>query len=237
MTTRLDHEHELDELLRRTLGAVAATVHDGLVDDTMPVPRCSRRGRRLLVGAGVTIAAIPLAAAALVRFGPEYVDQIPPANPIISGSLDGERYWVVDGREIPGCAGSPSGVELIAERHNVVGQEWNSSGAFFGEPTADGCAPRRADDPPAYTYHSDGGTMLGDGMLWMGALHPDVDQVRVSLGGGEPFDAQTFQHEGGRYYVLEVPPGTATFTVDYLVADEVVVPPSGDSAEHVGPAD
>ena len=236
MTTRLDHEHELDEHLRRTLAAVAATVNEGPVDDSVPVPRRPRH-RRLLVGAGVTIAAIPLAAAAVVRFGPEYVDRIPPANPIVSGSLDGERYWVVDGREIPRCEGSPSGVELIAEEHNIVGQEWNTVGAFFGEPTADGCAPRLAHDPPEYTYNSDGGLMVGDGMLWMGALHPDVDQVRVSLGGGEAVEAETFEHEGGTYYVLEVPPDTATFTVDYLVDGKVVAPPSGASAEHDVPTD
>jgi hypothetical protein len=235
MTTRLDHEHELDEHLRRTLAAVAATVHESAAGDSAPAPHRSRRRRRLLVGAGVTIAAIPLAAAAVVRFGPEYVDRIPPANPIVSGSLDGERYWVVDGREIPRCAG-PSGVELIAEVHNVVGQEWNTFGYVFGEPTKDGCAPRQSEEPPESTYYSDGGSMVGDGMLWMAALHRDVDQVRASLGGSDPFEVETFEHEGGRYYVLEVPPDTATFTVEYLVDGEVVAPPSGESAEHDGPA-
>jgi hypothetical protein len=237
MTTPLDHEHELDQHLRRTLAAIAATVHEAPERDVASVPRRSRRRRRLLMGAGVTIATIPLAAAAVVRFGPEYVDRIPPANPIISGSLDGERYWVVDGREIPRCERFPSGVELIAEEDNIVGQEWNTFGYFFGEPTTDGCAPRLADDPPEFTYYSDGGSLVGDGMLWMGALHPDVDQVRVSLSGGEPFDAETFEHEGGAYFVLEVPPGTATFTVDYLVDGKVLVPPSGDGAEHVVPID
>lgn len=235
MTTRLDHDHELDQHLRRTLAAVAATVHEDPAADAATSPRRSRLRRRLLVGAGVTIAAIPLAAAAVVRFGPEFVDRIPPADPIISGSLDGERYWVVDGREIPRCAGSPSGIELIAEQNNIVGQEWNTVGAFFGPSTRDGCAPRRAAVPPEYTYDSDGGVMIGDGMLWMGALHPDVDQVRVTLGAEEPFDADTFQHEGGSYYVLEVPPGTATFTVDYLVDGEVLAPLPGEGAEHSQP--
>lgn len=237
MTTPLDHEHEMDQHLRRTLATIAATVHEASPEDMAPAPRRSRRRRRLLTGAGVTIAAIPLAAAAVVRFGPEYVDKIPPANPIISGSLDGERYWVVDGRDIPECDGSPSGVELIAEEDNVVGQEWNTFGYVFGEPTKNGCAPQLASDPPGYTYYSDGGSMVGDGMLWIGALHPDVDQVRVSLSEGEPFDAETFEHEGGLYYLLEVPPGTTTFIVDYLVDGEVVEPPSGDGAEHVVPTD
>jgi hypothetical protein len=237
MTTRVDPDDQLDERLRRTLTAVAATVHEAPAVDPAPGPVRSRRRRRLLVGAGVTIAAIPLAAAAVVRFGPEYVDRIPPASPVISGTIDGERYWVVDGREIPRCAGSPSGVELIAEEDNIVGQEWNTVGAFFGPPTRDGCAPRRVTVPPEYTYDSDGGLRIGDGMLWMGALHPDVDQVQVSLDRGEAFDAETFEHEGDTYYVLEVPPDTETFTVDYLVDGEVVAPPPGERSEHVVPTD
>ena len=233
MTTRTDHDQALDQRLRRTLAAVAATVQERPAGASVAAPQPSGGRPRVLVGAGVTIAAIALAAAAIVRFGPEYVDRIPPDDPIVSGSLDGARYWVVDGREVPRCQGSPSGIELVAEEHNVVGSEWNTVGAFFGEPTADGCAPRRADAPPEHTYYSDGGVRVGGGMLWMGALHPDVDQVRVSLGGGRPFDADTFTHERGRYYVLEVPPGTAAFTVDYLVDGEVVAPPAGDGAEHV----
>jgi hypothetical protein len=236
MTGRLHQERDLDQHLRRTLAAVAATVREDPADDSAPLPLRPRRHRRLLLGTGVTIAAIPLAAAAMVRFGPEYVDRIPPEDPILSGTLDGERYWVVDGREVPRCEGSPTGVELIVEQHNVVGQEWNTVGAFFGEPTGNGCAPRLPANTPAYSYASDGGLMVGDGMLWMGALHPDVDQVRVTLGDGEAFDATPFQHEGGRYYLLEVPPGTATFTVDYLVGGEVVPPPSGESAEHLVPS-
>jgi hypothetical protein len=230
MTTPLDHE--LDEHLRRTLVAVAATVHEDPAADTSPSPRRSRVRRRLLVGAGVTIAAIPLAAAAVVQFGHEYVDQIPPANPIISGSLDGERYWIVDGRNSPHCAGSPTGIELIAEENNIVGQEWNTAGAFFGGSSRDGCRTRRINVPPEYTYDEDGGMMVGDGMLWMGALHPEVDQVQVSLDRGNPFDATTFEHEGRTYYVQEVPPDTATFTIDYVVDGEALEPLPGERAEH-----
>ena len=224
----LDHDPELDQRLRRTLAAVAASVDE----DASPVEKPRRSHRGLAIAAGVTIAAVPLAAGAWVQFGPEYVDRIPPANPIISGSLDGERYWVVDGREDPACEGSPSGIELIAEEDNIVGQEWNSVGYIFGEPTANGCAPAKADDPPEHTYHHDGGSAVGDGMLWAGALHPDVDQVIVSLDGGDPFEADVFEHEGDNYYVLEVPPDTDTWTIDYLVDGQVVPPPPGDDREH-----
>ncbi|HEX6148570.1 hypothetical protein [Nocardioides sp.] len=229
MTTRQhDVDPDLDERLRRTLEAVAATVDDEPV--TVAKPR-RRRGRA--IGAGVTIAALPLAAGAWVQFGPEYVDRIPPANPIVSGSLDGERYWLVDGRDIPRCAGSPSGIELIVEEDNLVGQEWNTTGAAFGSYTEDGCVTGRGG--PADTYHSDGGVVVSDGMLWMGALHSEVDEVRASLDGGEGFEVDTFQHEGDTYYLLEVPPGTAVFTVDYLVDGRPVPPPADERREHVVP--
>lgn len=221
---------ELDQHLRRTLAAVAATV----TEEPVKASASRSRRRRLLVAGGISIAAIPLAAAAVVNFGPEYVDEIPPPNPVISGSIDGERYWVVDGRVPPGCEGSPSGIELIVEENNIVGREWNTSGAFFGEPTANGCAPTRSDSPPEDSYFSDGGTLVGDGMLWKGALHPDVDEVRADVGHG-PNDVEIFEHEGANYYLLEVPPGTTTFTIEYLVDGQVLVPPSGERAEHVLP--
>ena len=107
-------------------------------------------------------------------------------------------------------------------------------GAFFGGPTQDGCAPQRPTNPPEDTYHSDGGIKVGNVMLWMGALHPDVDEVRADVGGG-PEDVETFEHEGGTYFLLEVPPDTATFTLEYLVDGQVLVPPSGESIEHVVP--
>lgn len=233
MTTRPGTDHELDQHLRRTLAAVADTVQEGPTASPAQSPRKPRRRRRLIVGTGAAIAAIPLAAAAVVGFGPEHVDRLPPANPIVTGSLDSERYWVVDGRDIPRCEGHPSGIEVIAEDSNIMGQEWNTFGYFFGEATGDGgCAPRVIDEPPAYTYYSDGGQVVGDGMLWVGALHPDVDQVRASLG-DEPFDVDTFQHEGGNYFVLEVPSDTASFKVEYLVDGTTVTPPVGESAEHV----
>lgn len=221
---------ELDRHLRRTLAAVAATVHDE--PTRAPVRTVRSRKRRLLAGVGIGIAAIPLAAAAIVNFGPEYVDEIPPPNPIISGSIDGERYWVVDGRAVEGCEGSPSGIELIAEEDNLVGQEWNTSGAVFGEPTTDGCAPTTTTEPPENTFYYDGGVVVGDGMLWMGALHPVVDEVRADLGQG-PRDIETFEHEGGSYFLLEVPPGTETFTIEYFVDGQVLAAPSGESTEHV----
>lgn len=232
MTRLRDLDPELDQQLRRTLAAVAATVTEAEVRDAAQPTVRPRRRRRLFVGVGAGLAAIPLAAAAVVGFGPEHVDRLPPADPILSGSIGGEKYWIVDGRDIPRCEGHPSGVEVIAEDSNVVGQEWNTVGYFFGSPAANGCAPVSAHDAPDYTYWSDGGQVVGDGMLWAGALHPDVDEVRVSFEGAAPFDADTFTHEGGTYFAVEVPSDTATFTVDYVADGEVVVPPHGETNQH-----
>lgn len=234
--TLTDHEHghDLDARLRRTLAAVAATVREDASPAPAPAPSRTRR-RRLLLGAGLGLAVAPLAAAAVVGFGPEHVDRMPPADPIVAGSLDGERWWVVDGREIPRCAGHPSGIEVMAEHRNIVGREWNTVGHFFGTPTSELCAPRTPKAPPAASYDSDGGLEVGDGMLWAGALHPDVDEVRVTLGDGGPFAADTFEHEGGTYFVQEVPADVATFTIEYVVDGRVVAPLPGESATHRAP--
>lgn len=234
MTTWPDLDDELAQRLRSTFAAVAATVIDAPTTETAAPARRPRRRRGLIAGAGVLAAAIPLAAAAVVGFGPEHVDQIPPANPIVSGTVNGERYWVVDGRESSRCTGHPSGIEIIAEESNIVGQEWKTVGYVFGQATAaGGCAPKVVDESPARTYDYDGGQTIGDGMLWAGALHPDIDQVRVSLDGEAPFDAETFRHEGGTYFVVEIPPSTATFTIDFMIEGEVVVPLPGESSDHV----
>jgi hypothetical protein len=232
MTTRPDVDHELAQHLRRTFDAVAASVTEDPPTDAAQSTRRSRRHRPLIVGAGTAIAAIPLAAAAVVGFGPEHVDRIPPADPIVSGSVDGERYWVVDGRDVPRCEGHPSGIEMVVEENNIVGQEWNTVGYFFGIPTDDLCAPHVTHEAPARTYDYDGGQTIGDGMVWAGALHPEIDQVRVSLDSGTPFDAETFTHEGGTYFVLEIPPDTDTFRVDYVTDGEVVAPLAGERAQH-----
>jgi hypothetical protein len=235
MTTRpdlADADHEFDQHLRRTLAAVAATVTEASLTDVEQRARQPRRRRRLVVGIGAGLAAIPLAAAAVVGFGPEHVDRVPPVNPIVSGSIGAEQYWIVDGRDSPQCEGHPSGVEVIAEDSNIVGQEWNTVGYRFGEPDDFGCAPVTADEPPANTYFYDGGQVVGDGMLWAGALHPDVDEVRVSFDGATPFDADTFTHEGSSYFAVEVPSGIATFTVDFLVDGQAVVPPAGETDQH-----
>lgn len=233
MTALPDSDRELDQHVRRTLAAVAATVTEVPTPHAKLPARRPRRRRRLVVGVGAGLAAIPLAAAAVVGFGPEHVDRLPPADPIVSGSIGGEKYWIVDGRDFSQCAGHPSGVEVIAEDSNIIGQEWNTVGYFFGEPTRDwGCAPLAATEPPAHTYYYDGGQTVGDGMLWAGALHPDIDEVKVSFDGTTPFDADTFTHEGGTYFAVEVPPDTATFTVDYLADGQVVAPPAGETAQH-----
>lgn len=227
-----DSDRELGQHLRRTLAAVAATVTEVPLPYAEQPARPPKRRRRLVVGVGAGLAAVPLAAAAVVGFGPEHVDRLPPADPIVTGSIGGEQYWIVDGRDFSECEGHPSGVEVIAEDSNIVGQEWNTVGYRFGEPDEWGCAPVTADEPPANTYYYDGGQVVGDGMLWAGALHPDIDEVKVSFDGATSFDAETFTHEGGNYFAVEVPSGTATLTVDYLTDGRVVAPPAGETDQH-----
>lgn len=222
---------ELEQRLRTTLNSVAATVSEA------PQPKAVRSAyrprRRMAYGIGAALAAVPLAAAAVVGFGPEHVDRVPPANPIISGIVGDEKYWIVDGRESPKCENSPSGIEVIAEDSNIVGQEWNTVGYFFGEPTKNwGCAPTSTNEPASNTYYYDGGQEVGDGMLWAGALHTDIDEVKASFDNSEFVAIDTFKHEGSEYFALEIPSGTSTFTIEYLVDGQVLTPPTGETAQH-----
>lgn len=220
---------ELDQRLRRTFSAVAATV------DTDPVPwavQPQRRRRRWVIGAGIAVVAVPLAAAATIGFGPEHVDRIPPENPLLSGTLDGERYWVVDAFHTDTCDRPMDGVELLIQESNIVGQEWNTVGY---QPSGDGrCGTLTLPDDPSSAYYLDGGSTIGDAMLWLGVVPEDIDEVRATAD-GDPVDVRLLPHEGAEYFVVEVPPGTVGFTVDFVAGGEVVAPPPDESREHVVP--
>ena len=226
MTTET-RDLELETHLRRTLTAVAETVQGE------PSRPARRIGRRTAIGLGAAAVVVPLAAAAVVGFGPEYVDEIPPANPLLSGSVDGDRYWLVDARQVPTCDGTDTaGLELVIESNNIVGREWNTFGLHYGEPSRDQCAPLRLPRDPAVAF--DAGGFAGDTFLWHGAVHPDVTEVRATLDGGELVEVPLLEHEEAGYYVLEVPEGTDRFTVE-LLDDGVVIP--GSMSEHTVPVE
>lgn len=126
-------EPELDQHLRRTLRAVAATIED----EPTAATRKRRPSRRTLVSLGAVAVAVPLAAGAIIGIGPEYVDTIPPDNVIVADSLDGIRYWVVESFHTDECDNPLAGVEIVIEEDNIIGRS--------GKPQASGTANSVAD--------------------------------------------------------------------------------------------
>ena len=228
MTHRKLTDPELDQHLRRTLQAIAATV-----DEQTPAASRSRRcrARPVIVGLAAVAVAVPLAAAAVVGLGPEYVDTMPPDDVVVAGDVDGRRYWLVQSFHTDACGLPVPGVELVLEESNLIGREWNTAGISYGEPRAPGSGGRTegcgydvsaAMRNPAVSYS--GGIFSGDTFLQMYAVHPDVSAVRVTIGGSSQVVA-VHPVDGAGYAVFEVPPDAATYTVELLV-DGTVVPGS-----------
>lgn len=221
MTPDLRCEPELDEHLRRTLRAVAATVGEPVT----PARKRRPARRRALVGLGAAAIALPLAAGAILGIGPEYVDDLPPDHVVMAGRVDGTRYWMVESFHTDNCGDPATGVEIVAEDANILGREWSTVGVTYGDPE-----PLDAGDPcaydvstaladPALSYSS--GVFVGDALLWVGAVHPDVTAVRATIDGAAQ-EVPVHLLDGAGYYVVEVPPDTTTYRVELLIGGEVV---------------
>lgn len=218
MTRKPRSELELDEHLRRTLRAVAATVEAG----SIAAPKRRRTGRRVMVGLGAAAVAVPLAAWAVVGVGPEYVDEIPPDNPIVTGSVDGSRYWMVEAFHKDDCGKPFPGVELVVEDRNIIGREWDTHLITYGNLAMEGCRYDPPSNRGAEPSRWDSSAALVDGtFVWVAAVHPDVTGVRVTIdGSSEEVEVHPVDEAG--YAVYEVPEDIMTYTVEVLVDGEVV---------------
>jgi len=217
-------ERELDQRLRRTLRAVADTV-ETVETEPAAVAKRPRSGRRALFGLGAVAIAVPLAAGAIIRIGPEYVDKIPSEDVIVAGSVDGDRYLMVEAFHRDDCGNVDPGVEIVIEDRNLLGQEWNTIGTTYGEPRHVkgggwcGYDVSGALADPALSYSS--GVLVGDALLWSGAVHPDITAVRATIDGSTQ-EVGVHPRNGAGYYVIEVPEGSESFTVELLVDGDVV---------------
>ena len=219
MTRHLLNDDQLDERLRLTLREVAATV-------TLDAPAAAKsrpRHRRLLaaVVAGAAVAA-PLAAYGIMHIGPEYVDQIPPKGIIVEGELDGNRYWMVESFHEDACGAPMPGVEVLAERNNLVGSEWNTTGYVYGEHGPDPCVVDTAAwlaDPSRFDV---GHNLLGDDWVSVAAVHPSVTAVQVTPEGGEAESVTVHHEDGAGYALFEVDGDVDRVELQLLAGDEVV---------------
>ncbi len=225
MTTKHLTEPELDQHLRRTLQAVAATI-DG---EPTAAPKRRRLGRRTMVGLGAVTIAVPMAAGAFYGVGSEYVDKIPPDNVIVAGSIDENRYWLVESSSTDDCGNPEPGAELVVEDRNILGREWNTLGITYGDPRIVrrggqimGWCGYDVSDALADPARSDsGGSFVDDTFLLRYAVHPAVTALRVTIDGSTQ-RIEVHSLNGAGYAIFEVPADSAQYTVELLIDGEVV---------------
>jgi hypothetical protein len=232
-----DQQDALERRLRATLHTVAGTVVDHS-PGTAP-RRSPRRRLRITLGVGAVAVPLALAAAAVVRSGPEYVDTIPPERIVTTGSVDGSRYLLVESARTGECGEPVTGVELVEERENLLGSEWDTSGYEYGEQVERRCGgelhhvndtSRYLADPALY----DGsGTEVGNSFVWVYAVHPDVDTVRISADNYSE-DLEVHEVDGAGYAPFEIPDDLTEYT-SVLVVDGRVVPGSERTREVPSP--
>lgn len=209
----------LEDRIRHSLRVVAETVDLTPRAATAPVRR--RRRWPFVVGAVVVGVPLSLAASNGIRSGPEYVDTIPPETIVFADDLDGDEYLVVESRRADACDQPVTGVEIVKKSSNLLGSEWSTVGARYGEPRADGCGVDTAAwlaDPARF---EDGGIEVGDSYLWSWSVHPDVTAVRV-IADGDPVELPVHSVDGAGYAFYEVPEDVTGWTSELLVGDEVV---------------
>ncbi len=221
MTKESNTDLQLDQHLRHVLQTVANTVTPE--QSTAPAGRPNGRPdhRRRRIGLVIGAAAIPvtLAAGAFLKSGPEYVDRIPRESIIVEGSVGGSEYLLVETRRTA-CGQPVKGVELVEENENLLGSEWNTIGAEYGE-RVDECRvnTKRYLANPALV--NDGGTEVGDSMVWIWAVHPDVTGVRITTS-ADVEDLPVHTVDGAGYALFEVPKDVEMYTAELLINGEVV---------------
>ncbi|NGN94408.1 hypothetical protein G5C66_16880 [Nocardioides sp. KC13] len=213
-------------LLRHTLHTVADTLtEDEFTTTRADNSRKPHRRRRILVGLGAVAIPVVLAAgagAAILREGPEYVDTIPPQDIVMRGSVDGSRYLLRESDRTDECGRPVTGVELVEEKKNLLGSEWNTTGHEYGEYAETECG--LVNDTSRYLKNpalfNDSGAEVGDSFVWVYAVHPDVTAVRITSDGYTK-DLKVYEIDGAGYAPFEVPEDMNEYTAELLIDGRV----------------
>ncbi len=215
----------VEQRLRHTLHTVAETVtEDALANTTRhTATRKPHRRRRIALVVGAVAGPLALAAAAIIRVGPEYVDIIPPERIVMTGSVDGSRYLLIESDRTDGCGQPVTGVELVEERENLIGSEWNTTGYQYGEYAEKKCGDvidtsRYLKNPALF---DSSGREVGDSFVWVYAVHPDVTAVRITSGDYTK-DLKVYQVDGAGYAPFEVPKDMEEYASELIIDDQVV---------------
>lgn len=214
-------------LLRHTLHTVADTLtEDDFIEAGTDTTRKPHRRRRILVGLGAVAIPVVLAAgagAAIVREGPEYVDTIPPQDIVLRGSVDGSRYLLIESDRTDECGQPVTGVELVEEKKNLLGSEWNTTGYEYGEYAETDCG--YVNDPSRYLKNpalfNASGAEVGDSFVWVYAVHPDVTSVRITSAGYTK-DLDVYEVDGAGYAAFEVPQDMDEYTSELAIDGQIV---------------
>lgn len=225
MNTTQDSGH-LEQRLRHTLNAVAEAVADDAAPAATAPSPVQKRSRkcRILLGAGVLAVPLTVAAAGLAHHGSEYVDTIPTERIVSSGAVDGSRYVLIRSDRTDKCGRPAGGVELVEEEKNLLGSEWNTSGYRYGPDVSPDCDAETSDESqylqnPALFNAS--GAQVGDSFVWVYAVHPDVDTVRITSGA---YTEDLVVHEvgGAGYATFEIPKAIDKYTSELLIDGRAV---------------
>ncbi|MCX5121759.1 hypothetical protein OG992_31790 [Micromonospora sp. NBC_00362] len=222
----------LDARLRGTLNAVAATITDAspvrpetkqhILAQSASVVRTrrDRRKRKRWLAIGLAAAVVPVAAFSTFAIDSGDVGRIPPKTAFVSGSEDGERYWLVPAVHKDVCGKTFGGVELAFERADAPGRGQANSGVAWGEAPKGG-APgtgcyvndeaRWLADPGRVAKLSQrlGGKDQNGDWITMIAVHPTVTTLRVTddtnITRDVPTHARPDRPDGPRYAVFTTP--------------------------------
>lgn len=224
--------------VRSTLHTVAETVtEDAFAHAGRPAEaRKPRWKKRIALGVGVlTLIPAGMATATIVNVpGDEYVEPIPHERVVASGSVDGSRYLLIESNRTDECGNPVTGVELFDVSKNPAGSEWNTTGYEYGEYVDKPCgyvndASRYLTDPALFNAS---GAQVGDSMVWVYAVHPDVDTVRITSGDDFTKELQVHPVDGAGYAPFEIPDGMTEYTSELLIDGQVV--PGSEQERTVG---
>ncbi len=107
------------------------------------------------------------------------------------------------------------------------------SGYEYGEYVERDCgavndASRYLEDPSLF---NDSGVEVGDSFVWVYAVHPDVDTVRITAG-DDTTDLRVYEVDGAGFAPFEIPTDLDEYTSELLIDGRVV---TGSAEEQTVP--
>ena len=251
----------LGRRLRDTLHGVAETITEApsmkaTDSGATPAARPRRRARRR-VAAILLALTLPVTAAGYL-LGGEYVHELPPKNPLVSGDAHGERYWLIPGRVKDDCGHRVSDVELVVEKENKIGREWRTIGIGYGDPVdiqlssptpvpgeggvyAGTVLPCGVDesgwlaDPSKF---ADASSLVDSDRIFFVAAHSSVTTIQVSASNGTVLTVPTKplpdRPDGPRFAAFDVPASAAAVVVTLIDVHGKPIPGGSRDLRHDG---